>query len=227
MKAYHFLKADMRAGSGNEAPWTIGETRTIAEPSKIGLCVYGYHSSPSLWAAFLHAPGPVACLVEISKRLAKDKTKQVSASRTLVKAINIDRELRLYAADSAERVLYLWERKYPRDLRPRVCIETARRFANGQATKEELAKAARAAWSAGAVEDARAARAARSARAAWAARSAGVAGSARAAWAARAAWSAVEGAGTVEDARSARSARAAETKWQQEHFEQMFGGLFR
>jgi hypothetical protein len=224
MNAYHFLKADMRAGEGHEAPWEIGETRTIAEPSKIKLCSYGYHSSPSLWAALASAPGPIACLVEISEPIARDDTKQVSASRTLVKAVNIDRELRLFTADCAERVLYLWEREYPDDLRPRVCIETARRFANGQATAKELAEAAEAAeaaWvAAEAVEDA---------RAAWAAKSARAAGAiARAAWAARAAWVAVEGAGAAGAiAGAARAARAAEAKWQQEHFEQMFGGLFR
>ena len=30
MKAYHFLKHNMTAGRGNEAPWVVGETRTVA-----------------------------------------------------------------------------------------------------------------------------------------------------------------------------------------------------
>jgi hypothetical protein len=53
-------------------------------------------------------------------------------------------KLRLFACDCAEQVLPLFEREYPEDKRPRVAIETARRFANGEATQQELA----AAWDA-------------------------------------------------------------------------------
>jgi hypothetical protein len=62
-----------------------------------------------------------------------------------------DRNLRLFACDCAERVLPLFEKDHPNDNRPRAAIETARRFANGQATWEELdaARAAvAAAWAA-------------------------------------------------------------------------------
>src|SRR5208337_1653389 len=123
LKAYHFLQADMTAGSGDEKPWSVGETRTIADPSKIALCQYGYHSSPSLWDALHYAPGPMACLVEISKPLFTDEDakqrKATSAKRKLIKAVNIDRQLRLFACDCAERVLYIYEREQPNDKRPR------------------------------------------------------------------------------------------------------------
>ncbi len=141
IKAYHFLQADMTAGSGNERPWEVGETRTIKDPSKIALCKYGYHSSPTLWDALHYAPGPVACLVEISKPIQSNGSdgdrKSVSAKRKLIKTVNIDRELRLFACDCAER-------DQPNNKRPRKAIEVARRFANGQATQEELT----AAWDA-------------------------------------------------------------------------------
>src|SRR3990167_5518641 len=76
-----------------------------------------------------------------------------------------DREIRLFACDCAERVLPLYELRYPDDKRPRLAIEIARKFASGQATREELAAAGAAAW------DARVAAwaAAWDARAAWAA----------------------------------------------------------
>jgi hypothetical protein len=51
IRAYYFLQADMTARSGDERQWEIGEHRTIADPSEIALCEYGYHSSPSLWDA--------------------------------------------------------------------------------------------------------------------------------------------------------------------------------
>lgn len=69
---------------------------------------------------------------------------------------------RLFAADCAERVLPLWEREHPKDLRPREVIEMARRFARREASWD-------AAWAAAmdAARDAAWAAAARGA--AWAA----------------------------------------------------------
>lgn len=55
-----------------------------------------------------------------------------------------DKEARLFACDCAKSVLHIFEVKYPNDNRPKKCIEVARRFANGNATKAELA----AAWAA-------------------------------------------------------------------------------
>ena len=52
-----------------------------------------------------------------------------------------DKIARLFACDCAQRVLPLFEKKYPEDMRPRQTIETARKFANGEATKTELAAA--------------------------------------------------------------------------------------
>ena len=149
--AYHFLNADMTANSGNEPPWKEGEERKIADVSRIELCTYGYHASPTLWDALQYANGPVACLVKVGKAYASDNSpapKSVHAKRTLINAVNIERELRLFAADCAEHVLYLFEKEHPVDSRPRAAIDMARNFANGAATKQELAAAQAAAWAA-------------------------------------------------------------------------------
>jgi hypothetical protein len=87
---------------------------------------------------------------------------------------------RLFACDCAEQVLCHYENKYKKDKRPRMAIEIARKYAEGKATKEELA----AAWAA---RDA--------------ARAAGVA------WAA--AWAAWDAAGAAWDAASAAAWDAA------------------
>ncbi len=67
-----------------------------------------------------------------------------------------ERSQRLFACDCAERVLYLFETARSDDKRPRNAIETARRYVNGQATRDELEKSSRkaemAAWDAGAEE---------------------------------------------------------------------------
>ena len=148
--SFHWLQADMRSGSGRERPWTVGETRSVPTAK---LCERGYHSSPTLWDALGYAPGPVACLVEVSEPVASDATpnaaKQVSLSRRLVAAVNVERELRLWGCECAERAL-LRERERGREPDPRcgAAVETARRYANGQATAEELAAARDAAWDA-------------------------------------------------------------------------------
>jgi len=49
-----------------------------------------------------------------------------------------ERELQELACDFAESTLHIYEEKYPNDDRPRVVIETARRYIRGRATKEEL-----------------------------------------------------------------------------------------
>ena len=54
------------------------------------------------------------------------------------------RELRLLACDFAESVLPIFERERPADPRPREAIRLARLFADGEATREQMA-AARAA----------------------------------------------------------------------------------
>ncbi len=208
MKAYHFLRADMTSAYGKEMPWVVGEERTFTKRKKIALCVAGYHSSPSWYDALGYAPGPVACVVEVSEPVALDDTKQVSRSRRLVAARNVERELRLWGCECAERAL-LRERERGRepDVRSWRAIEAARLFANGQVSVEKLDAAWAAAGAAAAAWD--------PARdAAWAA-----AGAAAAAWdaardAARdAAWAAARAA-----------ARAAEVAWQRQRLHEMLEG---
>lgn len=119
---------------------------------------------------------------------------------------DVNRRLRLFAADCAARVLSIYERLYD-DPSPRNAIIVARRFARGEATDEERAAAEAAAWAAARdAEAARAARAARAAEAAWAG-----------AWAG--AWTA------AEDARSAAGAAGdAETAWQRVRLIERFEG---
>jgi hypothetical protein len=52
-----------------------------------------------------------------------------------------ERSARLFAADCAEHVLHIFEKKFPMDDRPRKAIQAARNFANGLISKKELAAA--------------------------------------------------------------------------------------
>lgn len=137
MKAYHFLRANMKSGAGKEPPWQIGEERTYEGP--LALCASGYHSSGSWFNALRYAPGPVACVVEISEPVAWDQEKQVSRSRKLVAAANVERELRQFACDCALRAL-AGEKISGRELDPCLfqAVATASAFAQGEASHEEL-----------------------------------------------------------------------------------------
>lgn len=57
--------------------------------------------------------------------------------------------MRLYACFYTRSLLPKFEAKYPNDMRPRQAIETAERFAHGEAAKEELKIAGEAAGAAG------------------------------------------------------------------------------
>ena len=58
----------------------------------------------------------------------------------------LDKIARLMAVDFAEEVLPIFEKKYPKDDRPRNAIKAARDFANGKITDKERAAAGDAAW---------------------------------------------------------------------------------
>jgi hypothetical protein len=65
------------------------------------------------------------------------------------------KEIVLAACDCAESVLAIFEKKYPQDDRPRRAIATARAWAEGKASREEMRSAAYAADAADAADAAR------------------------------------------------------------------------
>ena len=159
-------------------------------------CSYGYHLCRKVdlvgWL------GPAIWIAECSGQLVRCSDKVVCRQARLIERIATwnDRTARLFGADCAERAL---QRLESPDQRSIEAIAVARRFAEGEATKKQLAAAGAAArgaaWAArGAAWDA-----------AWAAtRAAGDAAGA-AAWAA---------AGAAAWAAAGAAARDAEHNWQ-------------
>lgn len=155
LRAYYFPYEDLRSDedviAGNSVPWCIGEIRaytpiTMDAGDWETISEIGYRSSPTLWDAFLQADGPIACLVEVSEVISTEGDVeagfvQVSIERRLLAARDMRSDLRLFACDCAERVLYLYERAYPGDDRPRKAIQIARDHARGRATAAELESA--------------------------------------------------------------------------------------
>uniref|UniRef100_A0A6M3LFF1 DUF7666 domain-containing protein n=1 Tax=viral metagenome TaxID=1070528 RepID=A0A6M3LFF1_9ZZZZ len=216
MKAYKFLKDNMKSGSGDEDAWEVGEEREIK--GKLKLCSRGYHSSPNWYDALSYAQGNMACIVQVSKPTEKQEYKQVSHKCRIVQCVNAEKALKVWACDCAERAL---KKAKVTDERSWNAIKVARLFNDGKATKEELAAAwddARdAAW-----DDAGDAASA----AAWAAAGAAAWDDARAA-ASAAAWDAArDAAWAAAGAAAWNAAGDAEIKWQKRHLNKLIHNQF-
>ncbi len=200
--AWHFLQDSRRLQYGRRIkPITVGETLTVKR--KPVLCEWGLHASRRLIDALNYAPGNVICRVLVGGTVVEGSDKIAGTTRTVVAMIDGETILREWACDCAERALNR-EREKGREPDPRSweAIAVARRYAKGEATKEELD----AAWDA-AKDAARDAAWAAAWDAAWAAaRDAAKAAAKAAAW--DAAWAAARDA-----------AKAAEIEWQNTELE--------
>ena len=87
--------------------------------------------------------------IEVDEEILECKNKSVARSIRLTKKLNWNEKTqRLFAADCAERVLYVFEAQFPNEDRPRKAIEAARKFACGEISKEELSAACDAVYDA-------------------------------------------------------------------------------
>jgi len=85
--------------------------------------------------------------IEYKGNIVEADKKYITQQIRFVKKIEKwnEKNARLAACDIAEQIaIKVWNKYYPEDTRPQNAIDTARRFANGKATKEELD----AAWAA-------------------------------------------------------------------------------
>lgn len=178
-----------------DGTWTPGAWLEVA--GEIEACENGLHACRD--EQVLGWLGPALFELEYDSEPEDAGDKCVGRKARLLRRFETwnERTARLFACDCAERVLPIYERDYPNDRRPRAAIETARRYANGEATRKELAAARDAAGDA-----------------TWAAaRTAAWAAARDAAWAAaRDAARAAARDAAMDAARA--TARAAERAWQ-------------
>ena len=116
---------------------------TFRKAQKVGACIKSYKKMAK-------ALGGIS-KYGVNTPIPLDKVLEVCGLDDTLWCLHItiescDREARLFACDCAERGLPIYEARYSNDRRPRQAIETSRKFANGQATSEELA----ASWAAAA-----------------------------------------------------------------------------
>ena len=128
------------------------EDETLWTPNvKPILCESGWHGVEEK-DVLKHLPGVGAVLYEVEVRgevvRGGDKFCAESMRFKYVVGEATERNLRLFVCDVAEDVLSAFESKYPNDLRPRTAIEVSRRYALGEASRDELTAACWAARSA-------------------------------------------------------------------------------
>jgi hypothetical protein len=144
---YKVLNRDLTSRNGGTYQWVLGEWAPEIEGELVP-CVNGYHVCQE--SDLLDWLGPVICDAEIGGGCIRASDKTVARTARITRVLDTwnKRTARLFACDCAERVLPIFERQHPADGHPRMAVDTARRFAEGQATREELAAAGAAAWDA-------------------------------------------------------------------------------
>jgi hypothetical protein len=138
---YKILSTDGEPVHGGEGVYPAAgvELPHIADPEP---CKRGYHLTdaahlvewiPECDEFVIWKAKPVGKRVEAENKVACE-------SCVLIEQVGrMDaRKLRLFACDCAERVLPIFEKRYPGDNRPREAIRIARLFDDGLATAEEL-----------------------------------------------------------------------------------------
>ena len=126
-----------------DGTWTPGEWLEVEGP--LVLCENGLHGCDGE-AQLLEWIGQAIFEMEYAGERIDGDDKFCTRRARLLRKLETwnDRTARVFACDCAERVLHIFETERPDDKRPRNAIDVSRRYAEGQATKEEL-DAARAA----------------------------------------------------------------------------------
>ena len=185
---WKFLREGLKSEYG-KCEWKVGEWK---KEDKAETCSTGFHGSEKILDALSYVKGEVLARVEARGECDKQDDKQAWTEMRIKKAYKWTKEESVkLAIFSAELVIDLYEKKYPKDSRPREAIEAAKTYLKDPSEKNRAAAYAAARAAARAVD------AADAAYAAYAAARAAAYAAARAAYAADAA-----------DA-AARAARAA------------------
>jgi len=134
MKYYKVLDKNRCSCHGGSAKWAY--RKWMPHIDNINPCVSGYHVCREQdLVKWLHAS---IWEVEIKGRIIELEDKVVASDARLIRKVHAwnDRTARLFACDCAEHALQYAGAQHLSTLKR--TIETARRYANGNATKKEL-----------------------------------------------------------------------------------------
>ena len=150
MRYYKFLTEDNTGGYTNFVwPLPNGKpTGWLECEGKLELCRNGFHLVPE--TKLFNWMSDKLYLAEYDGEIVRDDDNICCRKVRLIKHIEVynKKTLRLFAADCAERVLPIFEKQHPDDLRPRQAIEATRKYAKGELCVDGFAAAKAAAWDA-------------------------------------------------------------------------------
>ena len=146
---YKVLDEDGSAYYGGMGKWSLPHDGQpggwMPRIERLEMCFCGYHLIDALHLVEWLGPTIYEAEGDAKGELVKDGKHCVHTARLLRKLVTWnERTARLFACDCAEQALPVYEQYRSSGKAPRHAIEIARRFADGKATKEELA----AAWAA-------------------------------------------------------------------------------
>jgi hypothetical protein len=224
---YKALALDGSANNAGTGKWHLPKGKRpgkwMPAISPVVPCQSGYHVTTI--DNLLRWIAPTVYEVEVRGDIVDHSDKLVASQARLIRATAWNEQTaRLFAADCAEHVLHLWTKRYPNDPRVADCIAEVRRFANGEATLDEMRQARSAAYAAFDAAAYAAYDAAAYDAAAYAAVYAAYDAAAYDAAAYAAVYAAYAAAYAVVYDAAARVARLAERKWQTERLAQYLSG---
>jgi len=147
--AWHFSADDGRLNFGERPKVIVGEWMRAEGP--LIMCRNGMHASRDPFGALQYAQGSLLSHVECRGEIEEETDKIVCRERKHLWQYDATKELRLFACWCVRETPLHDSRKVWNlltDERSRNAVIAAERFAQGQATREDLASAKAAAWAA-------------------------------------------------------------------------------
>ena len=144
---WHFLAEDRRLQFGTREVVEAGKTYMAEGPLK--MCQNGVHASRRAVDALQYAPGPVVCRVRLSGEIQHDTDKSVARHRTVLWIADATAILHEFALVCGHEALGYRDAAHGDvDSRSWAVLDIKAKWLRGEATDDELARAAEAAWAA-------------------------------------------------------------------------------
>ena len=140
MKRYKFLRekdGKIKSESGN-TEWKLSEWQK--HEGKLGLCKSGFHCSKKIRDAISYVQGGVLAEVEVKGKHIEKDDKEAWQGMRLVKVWKWQKKDSVaIAIYCAELVIDIFEKKYPKDDRPRKAIEAAKAWLKDPTEENRIA----------------------------------------------------------------------------------------
>jgi hypothetical protein len=119
---YKWIQDNWESSRGNETPWKMGVWKEI--DGEIKLCSHGYHACRSIYQSLGYIYGNRLVMIE-AEGIQEETDKFVAQRMRVVSEIPSNEIMIEFAIACTKNVLYLYEKQYPDDDRPRKAIDAA------------------------------------------------------------------------------------------------------